>query len=69
MAARECSGCGAEMGYSDTYCRVCGRIQMPGGGPPREGERIGLGAMLLWMVGVLTVLALLAWLAISLGRL
>jgi hypothetical protein len=69
MAARTCSGCGFEMGYSDTYCRVCGRFQMPDGGPPREGERIGLGAMLLWIVGVLTVLALVAWLAIRLGGL
>jgi hypothetical protein len=69
MAARKCSGCGAEMGYSDAYCRVCGRIQMRGGGPRREDDRIGLGAMLLWMAIVLAVLALVSWLSISLGRL
>ena len=66
MAVRKCSGCGAEMGWSDTYCRICGRIQMPRREPSSEGERFGVGTRLLWMIVALTVLALVAWLIVKL---
>jgi hypothetical protein len=65
---RKCMRCGAEMGYTQTFCRACRHIQMPGEGVEREGEaRIGGATILLWAIATIVVLGILAWVLVALA--
>lgn len=48
------------MGEYDTYCRICGRVQMPGG--PREDEerRKSRFDAILWAVLAIVLLVFVA---------
>jgi hypothetical protein len=61
MSTRKCTGCGAPLDYTDTYCRVCGRIQLLPSPPEHlPGEKLRLGSLLLLMILILVVLAAVA---------
>lgn len=68
MPPRRCSGCSTPMGATDTYCGVCGRIQMPDAPAGSLGDHpITTRQLLLWGTAIVLVLALLSWAIVRLG--
>ncbi len=60
MTPRRCLACGRPLGATDTYCRVCGHIELPL--PQDRLERMSLwslaGLVLLVIFGVIGLIAL-----------